>query len=361
MTNIFESKSQPFREIEIIDNQLLLKISTLNSSLEIETPLRLDNSLNEYDYVCFYFSKLDLKENQIYQAWSERDERIGWMIPVNALCSNNHDYAQDEHFLRHAAVALKNSVLDINDEVFHQPVGTERASFSISEVLHESTSILILKKDYITNQRFGKNLCTHTASLWKYGYFELSSTNPESLTISCPSPEGKKLKIRKISENIDNKEIISEIINKQAAFEKNPAFRFFFIYQVIELLIDQVHQIEQKKILDEISTAKPNSSETKEILAKLNDISSEKRQINLLINNYSKCAGDLGNLKFSCNAFLDSIKKNKGHSFENFFYPVRNYIIHQMRDIPGESFEKISYIVADFLTSLPSILSRFDE
>ena len=51
-------------------------------------------------------------ENSIYQVCCDQSQRVGWLFPLQALCSNQHDYHDNKHFLRQAYVAY-NIILEM--------------------------------------------------------------------------------------------------------------------------------------------------------------------------------------------------------------------------------------------------------
>lgn len=52
-----------------------------------------------------YNKREDCTENSIYQVLV-KNQRIGWIFPVQALLSRDHDYAKNSFFLKYAYVAI---------------------------------------------------------------------------------------------------------------------------------------------------------------------------------------------------------------------------------------------------------------
>jgi hypothetical protein len=113
------------------------------------------------------------------------------------------------------------------------------------------------------------------------------------------------------------------------------------------------------KIVQELIDAAGDSSRAKDAIYKMSDVASEKRRIALLVNRYSDSAATFSGLRSACNDFLDSVGRPKGVSFEDFLYPVRNYIFHRFRQVPASALQYLTDINRELLTAIPVITSSF--
>jgi hypothetical protein len=69
------------------------------------------------DYSLFILKSFELnRENDIFQVYEKvADLRIGWIFPIQALVSNKHGCAENEHFLKYAYVAFYKLLLNQED------------------------------------------------------------------------------------------------------------------------------------------------------------------------------------------------------------------------------------------------------
>lgn len=67
--------------------------------------LNLDSEYDplQYKYLFLHNEREDYSENSIFQVYVG-EQRIGWIFPIQALLSNQHDYAANTFFLRYAYV-----------------------------------------------------------------------------------------------------------------------------------------------------------------------------------------------------------------------------------------------------------------
>ncbi len=99
-----------FEFSKFIDGRIVLSSGT-SDDIFIDTPLDLDPEFSSKEFEVHFLSKKDVKENDIFQVYDEgRGKRVGWLIPVMSLASAEHDYAENEHFLKAANFAIKKKV-----------------------------------------------------------------------------------------------------------------------------------------------------------------------------------------------------------------------------------------------------------
>jgi hypothetical protein len=327
--------------------------------INLDIPLKLDLSFKDKKFEVHFLAKKGVKENDIFQAYNhEFNKRIGWIIPTVSLGSTDHDFANDPHFLRYAYVGVRESLRHLDDSIYSKSLNYDSNEIGFSDIFHESTVLLIISKETLINGvQF--DIDRASASLIKYGYVRLGKINPEEIEFMAESPNEKKLQIEQISSQLKSHQLISELLNVSFAYEKKAAFKFFFIYQIIELLIDDIYKNEQEKIVDKLILAKGDSGLTKEVLEEMQTFISEKKRISLLVDNYTNMGGELSELKDLCNNLLTSLGREERDGFQNYFYTIRNFIFHQYRDFPRESEALLECIIKGFVDIIPLMLSRY--
>jgi hypothetical protein len=328
----------------------------------LSTPLHLDSAFDEKKFDVFFLAKKDILESEIFQVYDNtRGTRIGWCIPVNALDSTDHDFSSDIHFRRYAFSAIKNALININDSIFTKEIDIgSNFQIRLTDIFHSSTAILIISREKLSADQEFEIECA-MPSLISYGYVRLSNVSPDEITLSGIKPENGRIQLKLISSDLSNHQIIDSLLHSAFAYETKSILCFFYLYQIFELLLAEIYQSEQLKIISYLIAAAGDSSKAKEALEKAQHISSEKKRINLLTTVYSKSQGGLSNLKISCNAFLKTVGRSEGENFEDYFYSIRNFIFHQYRDFPVDKEQLLKQVICDVRDWLPDMLCSFKK
>lgn len=326
------------------------------NSIEIPYSLRIDETYNTEDFIVFPFVKKDLNENDIFQVFEKtKNIRIGWCFPIQAIDSMEHTYADDDHFLKYAFVTFKSLIENVPTNIYlRKPIIENDVSINISQFFTENTVAIVISKATV-NDIESFSITDYLPSFFSHGYFPLSNRNPELLTFDGIKLKSKKLFIKPISNSINNREFIFSIFKDVIAYEANAILLFFYLYQIIELLIQVIFQNEQSKIIHELSICFNNPTKTKEILEKVDQNTSEKRRLNLLMTHYIDSSPDQRDIKSACNEFLKEFGLNEGQMLSEYLYRVRNFIFHQYSDFQAEKiiiFKKIAYHLAPFTCEL---------
>ncbi|MGP5355851.1 hypothetical protein [Pseudomonas helleri] len=328
----------------------------------LSTPLHLDAAFDEKKFDVFFLAKKDILESDIFQVYDEaRKTRIGWCIPVNALDSAEHDFSSDPHFQKYAFSAIKNALIKVDNSIFTKEIDVGLSSqIRLTDIFHSGTAILIISRETLEVDRVFEIECA-MPSLIKHGYVRLSNISPDEIALSGVRPESSRIQLKLISSDLSSHQVIDSLLHSAFAYETKPILCFFYIYQVFELLLEEIYQSEQLKIVNDLITAAGDSSKAKEALEKAQRISSERKRIALLAGVYSKSQSKLSNLKMSCNALLKTIGRNEGKNFDEYFYSIRNFIFHQYRDFPADKEELLREIIYDVRDWLPDMLCSFKK
>lgn len=349
--SLFNVTSTENNGFELIDDK--------NRVVEVECPLSLDPLHKEKEFEVHFLAKKDVKENEIFQVFLRTENiRIGWLIPIISLSSVLHDYAENEHFLRYAYRGIKEALEILDSNIFSKSVKLSENSCRLEDIFHEETVLLVLSKDVFNSERQFE-ICKFSASLIKHGYVSLSKRVPTDIEIRGWPITSRHLYLDEISNEIDSYLLISELLNKSYSFEANVVFRFFYLYQIIELLIDLIYKREQEGLVEKLLETKNDSGKTKEVLDKMQRFMSEKKRIGLLINEYTNIASELAPLANSCNDFLASINRENSQEFSGYFYSIRNFIFHQYRDFPEDGEDILNEVLKNTLNVIPKLLASF--
>ena len=329
----------------------------------VSTPLILDDSFKNKDFFVYLFAKKDIKESDIFEVHCKYTRsswaRLGWLIPIISLDSNDHNFAENPHFLKYAYIGAYKSLELIGNSVYSKKLQKD-VTFSFSDIFHESSVAFVVSKELLVNfDNF--EIERLYPGLISFGYSQLGTLNPDEITLIGNQPTGKVLKIEAISEDINNYKLINDLLFHSYVYEKKAVFKFFYLYQIIELLIEIVYKNEQNILVAKLIEAKEDLAKTKDIIGDIQEYMSEKKRITLLINTYSNVTKNdsLNDLRSLCNSFLVKISRKEGCGFDEYLYPIRNFIFHQYKDFPPELSVLLDAVVVEFLDIFPLLLSSF--
>lgn len=201
----------------INDEQTYFELSDVQNSIKIHIDYVLtiyrDNNNNtdhkHEDYSLFILKSWVLdKENDIFQVFDKEfykepnRVRLGWIFPIQALLSNEHQYADNKHFLKYAYVAfLKLLKNEEKYTTFNPQFTTITNNYELTDFYGEDIIILVLSNSSL--QKIDNfQIDNYITSLYSYGYYFCEPTeNLKEIDTRSDSenPSGKKLIIQKNS------------------------------------------------------------------------------------------------------------------------------------------------------------------
>ncbi len=332
-----------------------------SSCLNVSCALSLDDEFKDRSFSVFPLAKKDVRENDIFQVYDRKNDcRIGWCIPAVALDSLDHDYFDNPHFLRYAYMCLATVLSQKLADIDIQSISIASSdNLRVSDIFHDQMVFLVISNETLLEM---DTVCLARIipSLAKYGYVDIQAENPGILKFSRMAPSGSRMYLEFVSEDIIECELISPLIRTVFVYDGGPILRFFFLYQIIELLLEYVFKNEQGKIANELINVQGDLDKTKDVLEEINRISSEKRRMYLLMADYIDISNsNLLGLERSCNQLLSALDKGESNNFHEYLYPIRNYMFHRYRDFPTSQEELLGDVVDAFMDVLPSLLSAF--
>ena len=334
------------------DKNFFILTSNNGVSLECENCLNLEEE--KVDDYCFYIlnSKVFNKENDIYQVFDKEENiRLGWIFPVQALLSDEHDYADNIFFLRYAYVAiylLLNSISEENKRNISEAV-------KISDFFSEDSIILVLcvsKCNMISNFAIEN----YVVDLFRYGY----SYTPYDYDINRVIQANVRINLRRVSDDIKDKNFITEVFQRLLVqTNRLPLAKFHMLYQIVELLIAEIFSYEFSKFIGEMSFDTNNLFDLKDELQKM---TGERYRVQKLFNTYSQINGEeeKKNLIELCNRILKQSDKKERKEIGESLYSVRCLIFHDYGSIPVESREIIEEINDFFESIIIELLITFN-
>ncbi|RAI94308.1 hypothetical protein DET54_108108 [Paenibacillus pabuli] len=301
------------------------------------------------DYTIHIFYNHNYIENNIFQVCeSEIDKRIGWIFPMQALVSIEHDYSDNIHFLRYAFVAFQKLLNDQSDcGIKKVPITNER-TISLFDFYPQDSFVLITCNE-ITEKIPDFNIENYYASLYSQGLHATKGDYVRQIT----NDGEKKLHVRSISDHVKSEGFLTQLFKELLNNEKHPLVRFYLLYQAIELLIEKIFNREIIDLIDEVSKQTNNLFKLKE---KLGGLANEKERVGKLFNQYTSSLGSKEIVMNYCNELLNLVGRESKKNAPDALYNVRNLLVHDYRSIPSVDHPLIEQINEAFETLVVEFL-----
>lgn len=307
----------------------------------------------EYDpekfrLVVLYNKRDDCSENSIYQVYVKQ-QRIGWIFPVQALLSKDHDFVKNKYFLKYAYVAtclLLEQIEKVDKKVWSE-------DFFLEDFYDSSDNILIMDNENCHKiQDF--ELDQYVVSLYKNGY---SFTGQGNLYSEVDLAD-RNIRLKAQSKDLEKIPYIVELFKTQIPGEREEFAMFYTYYQIIEILISVIFEIKFKEILSDLNENTDNLFDRRE---ELNDIVSEKNRIKWLFSNYVNIRMDIKNaLNDACMELLNSCEKKVSKNVAENLYQVRCLLVHKLYILTDSKRMILRKLNNLFLDTLIDIILTFD-
>lgn len=306
--------------------------------------IRIDSEYNYNEYEVYFYYNHFASENDIYQVTCE-GKRIGYIFPVEAIESNEHDKANDIYFLKYAFVAINLLLKKLENTQIEETI-------NLSELFPDS-QLLIVCRENLTNNKL--ELEDYLLSLSEYGYSKSSYVYfPKQLTNL--NSTNKVIPLHKIQKDIDSISYIKEeFYNLLPLQSDNPLVIFHRLYQFIEILIMELFNFQFKKFIDELDPQNDDLFQKKE---ELDVLTSEKKRVRILLN---QCPGiDItikNDLNAACEKILNLYKHKISKDFADNLYEVRCCLFHSLYKFKKENEEFLFDINENLFLLLITIIS----
>lgn len=334
--NIFELSGQNFDEKVLIN---------------IICPLELDNEYDERtdQFDIYLLKNPNVNENSIFQVYDvDTKIRLGWIFPIQALVSKEHDYSQNKYFLKYAYIAIK-KLLQKDIEIENKDFDYLKEDFTILDFYKDDYIVLVIDNEN-TSKIEEYNINDYIVGLYKYGYCFNGYNSLDHF-----SEINKNLNLHRIKKSFRNEQYIIELYKDFLGSETSYLLKFYLLYQVIEMAIEKIFNIEFKSIVNSINDNPKELFDKKDELA---TIANEKHRVKLLFGSYCSKIDCRNELKNSCDELLESQGKKIGDSMETSLYSVRNLLVHCYREIKSNNKECIQEINSFFEECIIQLLTE---
>ena len=263
-----------------------------------------DHYCNDFHnkYTLFVLKRDNLKENQITNIYlkktpEEKEKRIGFIIPTMAIESQEHDFAENTYFWKFSNAALQILFNTNNNFIFPNTIDISQEKIYLSDLLGGNIAFLVIeKKDFDISEIF--------SSIIRYGFLLREENEENEENDNLP----KKLNLLNISPDLES--VKNQIFNilKIYHLQSNSAFKFFLLYQIIEILIQEIFQNTKNELLESLE----NQTDVDKIKEILRNYTSEENRLGKLVDTYAVKNGTFKNeniedLQNACKNYLHAI------------------------------------------------------
>lgn len=316
------------------ENTFELKTMDNTSSIIFVPKLHLHAEYDPMNYEMIFLQNDAASENSIYPIYAD-DKRIGWIFPIQALLSTEHERAENMHFLKYAYVAIY-KLLDLIEDKDSKEQSTD---LLLTDYYSSDKQILLIDKDNIT-QIEDFNIDSYVLSLFIKGYtFIDKGHSPFDLEIV-----DKNLRIKSLPKDLKSAGYINILFKNLIPIEMEAFAKFHLLYQVVEMLISGVFDSEFSKFITRIDSEADKLFDNKD---RLNDIINEKKRVSMLMSSYTRIPFQK---KERLNKLCVDILKKSSRTFSagddeadmpKNVYAVRCLIVHTFYVLDKELYEDI--------------------
>ena len=318
-------------------------------------PLKKEPHPENYSLLILHNERNDYTENSIYQVRvynGAKDERIGWIFPIQALLSKDHDFVDNEHFQVYAYIAYY--LLLSKAETNNEKTINGQEYLTLTNLYDENITLLITNNE-ITKDISGFSIKDYYVDLYRKGY----SLEGHGNLVTNVEKSDTSIHLKKISSQLCEFAIINKLFEKSIPISPGQEFaRFYVYYQLVEILITAVFKNHFEMFISTINSNINNLFDNKD---KLNSIINEKNRIKMLFGSYTSIECEKKEvLNNTCLDLLRRCGKKESHEVADNLYMVRCLLVHELYSV-GEDCETIIKAVNDaFLEVIFDALFSFN-
>ncbi|MGE6651270.1 hypothetical protein ACQKE0_18540 [Shewanella colwelliana] len=302
---------------------------------------------------CKKFNEVDIKNIKI------DGTDCGFLIPSFSLLSVDHDYSSNKNFQLFSDAIIKWFLSSLQME-------TTKSEVPLENFFDENLGFIALSNNSYSNSKNNERKIFF--ELMNSGiYVDTLQTEPSFYPDNSLFPDKKLPNTKRITFNTTtNKamldEFVFEIFHSVVFKESDHFLQFFYLYQVIETLIEFVMSNEYSQVRTKINTlgGSATTQQLKKLVETLNESVQERKRINKLCNDYTGTYTDDFNIQQS---LCDFIRGHLNSEFETdsdigtSIYEVRNKSFHEFRTLRNAS--KLSSITPHVFDYILHLISSY--
>jgi F0F1-type ATP synthase delta subunit len=322
--------------------------------------------VEDYEIVFLHNPYLNA-ENDIFEVYlNDPDTRIGWVFPLQALVSDEHDKASNVHFLKYAFVAFNKLLLNHENFQINNLNYSPSISLSLEDFYPKDLIILIISKD---KKSLVNNFSIedYLPSLSVFGYYIYKINDNKKPINNYQEIEDyfinirvdrQRLTLKKMCSTYSDNFYIKQLYKNLLNGVLHPLMRFHYLYQIIELMSEDLYEVEFLKSIEDYSSKKLTRNDLRENLTSLN----ERKRLGKIITENSIEQSIKTDLFQECNKILTDFEKEANDSSDA-LYDLRNLITHNFRKITErqEHLSTLEYVNFRFELLINELLINFKE
>lgn len=325
-------------------------------SFAVESPLNLVNTSDVDDYDMFIMKSMrrDAAENSIYSVYFG-NRRVGWIFPIQALVSTEHDYAENDNFCEYAYVAYHKLIQEYASQFlknYDESFGNICSLEEVVEPLDMDKHILLICTDNLDESDKIGCIDKYRFGMYVNGYIIDDGSN--FTKIDDYEPLKKRLTIHKLTDDICQMGPMLNIVNDIVPAAIGPYSSFMMMYQIIEVSIGKIFDVGFQRLLDNYN----EGDDLYRLKENISNISNEKYRVRELFNgNFVKITSQhRSNLIKACENILGCNYKN---DMAELLYEVRCQMVHRFYNYSKDNTEPLLFLNKSFMNVLYDILTSF--
>lgn len=269
------------KEVSYTPNESGVTISIdqiINIQINCFFPHHEDSQYSLNNYSAWIATNKDGGQEQL--STLKKDKTFGYILPVNSLIDGTA-FTANKYSAAYARAAIDSIFFKgIADHQTNDKLITEMpGKICISELIlsANTTSIVVVHNGLMTNENISEDdLFISLAGR------AITQIEPENESHCSVSEYSESIKINCTSKELAHKENIIKSLLALATIQKSPFSKYLMIYQIIEILINDIFT----KEMEAIKSDKSFTSSAWDMKKKLSEITTERHRISLLHDHY---------------------------------------------------------------------------
>jgi hypothetical protein len=343
-----------FKHQDILTAEIEFK-PTINGRFSID-------KINPEDFLIHLYDNPYLNaESNVFPVYehTKKDEKIGWIFPINYLDSDQYDNLSDSTNIDLYKFAAYSKLLTYKGAEIKQPLLQDSKRYNILDFYDENLIILILHKNTI-DKVINFKIENYDISLAKIGYcrFNVSKAifNSNKNALLYEAKKLKKLILKKSNFNIDENPFVKSVFYQYLNHTENCYLRFVFIYQIIELLMDQARD---EVFIKNLNLYQSNILNKNDFRENIGESLKERNSIKQVFSNSIRNLNEHIDFIQKCNGFLIKNGSKEAETLSSAVYNLRNLLVHNFRFV-AENLDELDELVTYLEFIIIEILMNYN-
>lgn len=322
----------PNIEFDAGHSTFILKTQDEKSEILVEYAPNIDREFEEKLFDIHFFSNQYLNaENDVFEVCEkEIGKRIGWIFPIQVLDSNENDFA-DNKFLNKYKFPVFTQLLKLGNLI--KPEFNGNNNYRITDFFNEDIIVFVVSVETLP-EGVQLNILNYLPCFANFGYYPWNNDHHQHFdqqqSLALKKRGDKKINIRKSSLDISQNQFLTDLYNIHLKSINHFLLKFYFLYQVIEFLMEENFNTDFYTLVDEYNKNHLSKNDLKE---KINSITRERGSISSLFEKATIPPSIETDFKRDCKALLENYYSKTPESLCDLIYDTRNLVVHRYREI----------------------------